>query len=284
MEQKKKIAGISIMVLLALVSFFGLSKPMTSVSFHKKSIESLDKKRDTVMELIAASTAASVAISATPGDVGTPIADKLADLSKYFIVVLSAIFFEKYLLTITGFAAFNVLLPIACLFGALYFLLGRQGLKAIGIKVASFAIILFLVVPVSVWMSNTIEKTYGSTVEETINAAKKAEKDASSEADKKEDKEKKSGIAGIIAEATETVSGIKEQMQAVLNQMIEAFAVMLVTSCIIPIVVLIFFIWLIKIVFGASFGSLPAPPVSGWLVPAGDKPKDKDQEINPEKE
>lgn len=282
MEQKKKIAGISIMVLLALVSFFGLSKPMTSVSFHKKSIESLDKKRDTVMELIAASTAASVAISATPGDVGTPIADKLADLSKYFIVVLTAIFFEKYLLTITGFAAFNVLLPIACLFGALYFLLGRQGLKAVGIKVASFAIILFMVVPVSVWMSNTIEKTYGSSVEETISAAKKAEKDASSQSEK--DKEKKSGIAGLLEEATETVSEIKDQMQAVLNQMIEAFAVMLVTSCIIPIVVLIFFIWLIKIVFGASFGSLPAPPVSGWLVPAGDKPKDKDQEINPEKE
>ena len=36
------------------------------------------------------------------------------DLSGYFVVVLCAIFLEKYLVTITGFAAFKVLIPIAC--------------------------------------------------------------------------------------------------------------------------------------------------------------------------
>ena len=46
-----------------------------------------------------------------------------------------------------------------------------------------------------------------------------------------------------------------------LNRFLEALAVMLVTSCLIPILVLLFFVWLVKFIWGIA---LPAPkPLSG---------------------
>lgn len=97
----KKAARIIIPFIIALISIFGVSRAAASPEFHAKTIESLDEKRNTVMELTAASTAASAAITLIPGDTATPIAEKLADLSTYFLVVLCAIYLEKYLVTIT---------------------------------------------------------------------------------------------------------------------------------------------------------------------------------------
>lgn len=70
-----------------------------------------------MLELTAASTAASAAITLLPGDTATPIAEKLADLSGYFLIVLCAIFLEKYLLTITSYVSFTILIPAACALG-----------------------------------------------------------------------------------------------------------------------------------------------------------------------
>ena len=79
------------------------------------AIQSLDDKKTTALELTAAANKPSAAITLIPGDAGTPIADKLADLSSYFLIVVCAIYLEKYLVTITGLAAFKLLIPIGCI-------------------------------------------------------------------------------------------------------------------------------------------------------------------------
>lgn len=79
-----------------------------------ETIASLDEKKQTVMELTAASTVTSALITLLPGDTATPIAEKMADVSGYLLVVLCAIYLEKYLVTITGYVAFTYLIPIAC--------------------------------------------------------------------------------------------------------------------------------------------------------------------------
>ena len=56
----------------------------SSTEFNAKTIQSLDDKKTTVMELAAASTAASAAITLIPGDVGTPIANKLVRFEQLF--------------------------------------------------------------------------------------------------------------------------------------------------------------------------------------------------------
>ena len=48
----------------------------------------------------------------------------------------------------------------------------------------------------------------------------------------------------------EGVSTATSNVENVLNHFIEALAILLVTSCLIPILVVIFFIWLVKMALG----------------------------------
>lgn len=113
----KKAALAALLVLAALLSIFAVGKRASDPAYHQASIDALAEKQETVLELTAASTAASAAITLLPGDTATPIAEKLADLSGYFLIVLCAIFLEKYLLTITSYVSFTILIPAACALG-----------------------------------------------------------------------------------------------------------------------------------------------------------------------
>ena len=99
----------------AILSFALVTPWAASAETHAASLTALEEKQSTVLELAAASTAASAAITLLPGDAATPIAEKLADISGYFLLALCAIYLEKYLLTVTAYAAFRLLVPAACL-------------------------------------------------------------------------------------------------------------------------------------------------------------------------
>ena len=92
-----------------------------------------------------------------PGDVATPIADKLADLSSHFLLVLCAVFLEKYLLTITGTVTFSFLIPVSCLLYVLYVLFDWKSLRLLAARLTAFGLLIFLVIPASVYVSDLIE-------------------------------------------------------------------------------------------------------------------------------
>ena len=50
----------------------------------------------------------------------------------------------------------------------------------------------------------------------------------------------------LLNKLTDTKESLTEQASAVLNRFVESLAVMIVTSCVIPILVLLFFIWLVR--------------------------------------
>ena len=145
-----KILMVAVPLIIAFFSVFVVSGIASSAEFHAGSIAALDEKQTTVLELTAASTAASAAVTLLPGDTATPIAEKLADLSSGFLVVLCAIYLEKYLLTLTGFAAFSFLIPISCLLYAANVFLNRDGVRTVAKKLLIFGIAIVLVIPVSV--------------------------------------------------------------------------------------------------------------------------------------
>ena len=82
-ENTKRWVGIILPLVLALISALVVSRFAASADFHEKTITALDDKKATVLELTAASTAASAAITLLPGDTATPIAEKLADITAY---------------------------------------------------------------------------------------------------------------------------------------------------------------------------------------------------------
>ena len=112
--QYKRYIYAVIPLIVALLSFFPIAKMASDPARYAKTIAALDEKKKTVMELTAASTASSAAITLIPGDVATPLADKLADISGYFVIVICALYLEKYLLTILGLVAFRFMIPAAC--------------------------------------------------------------------------------------------------------------------------------------------------------------------------
>ena len=270
-EKQKKIIFALIPIVIALLSFFVIARFTSSTEFNAKTIQSLDDKKTTVMELTAASTAASAAITLIPGDVGTPIANKLADLSSYFLIVLSAIYLEKYLVTITGYAAFKILVPIACVFFSGYLLWRKEILRVVAQKFLLFGLAVYLVIPASVKVADMIETTYASSIESTIETAKQttdeieSETGESGQVDDKSSNEKSTSdsdsdskenaggfFSGLFNKVQEGVSTATANVENVLNNFIEALAILLVTSCLIPILVLIFFVWLVKMLLGLN--------------------------------
>lgn len=247
----KRIIKIFLPIIAALLSVFVLARYATSTDFHAKTIESLDDKKSTVMELTAASTAASTAITLLPGDTATPIAEKLADLSSYFLVVLCAIYLEKYLLTITGYLAFVVLIPIGCLLLFIHVFHKNDAWKYFAKKLILFGLAIVLVIPSSIKVSDMIEKTYHSSIEKMIESAKQTTEEVkqSAEVDMK-NTETEGILSGFISKVTNGVSDITQKIENVLNNFIEALAVMIVTSCIIPIVVLMLYVWLVRSILG----------------------------------
>lgn len=260
------------LAIAALLSFFLLAAHFSSPETYAGTIESLDAKKTTVMELIAASTAASGAITLLPGDAGTPIAEKLVDLSSDFLIVLAAIYLEKYLLTVLGFAAFKILIPLACALGiaALVFpaMQWRKALAQLAAKLALFGIAMCLLVPASVLVSNMIESTYQDSIDATLAASKQSTEELEAAAQENGDsdeslnsttEENTGPLAAIVNTATNVVTDLSsnaqealDRLQETLNHYIEALALMIVTSCIIPILVLLFFLWMVKTMLGVD--------------------------------
>ena len=256
-EVSKKLAAAALLLALALVSFFPIAQKMSQPQTFSHAIESLDKKQETVLELTAASTAASAAITLLPGDAATPIAEKLADLSGYFLIVLCAIFLEKYLLTIMAGAAFRVLLPLACLLLAASLFFYRDTLRMIAKKLALFGLAVVLIIPTSVWVSDTIEDTYRASIGATIESAKQTTDAIGEATDDNADSDTKTGLFSKVTEGiSSAATAAVDKLKSVLNDFLEALAVMLVTSCLIPVLVLVFFVWLLKLFLGVD---LPAP-------------------------
>ena len=252
-------------ILVALASIFVIAGYAASPEFHAATIASLDEKTGTVLELTAASTAASAAITLLPGDTATPIADKLAELSSYFLIVISAIYLEKYLTTITGYAAFVILIPAACLLLSVNAFARRHQLRRITWKLIVFALAVALVIPASVRVSDIIDETYSSSIHSTINAAIQTTEEISVEeaAEEMQEAETAGGLKGFFTGVKDTVSNTGDHIKRILNNFINALAVMLVTSCLIPILVMVFFVWIAKILMNSEVDFLPRRRESG---------------------
>lgn len=158
-----------VLVVLALICEFPLGTYYSSTEAYTGVNETLDKQKTGALGLVATATTASVAVSAIPDDVGTPIANQLADLSGKLSVVLAIIYLEKFLLTTFGMVGFRFLVPIGICF-ALGWLWTyrdwgpRQVLFTWAAKLVVVGIALVTLVPVSATLTNTIDEQYKTSL------------------------------------------------------------------------------------------------------------------------
>ena len=270
-----------VLVLAALISFAAVGPWAASPAMQAPILEDLDQKKADVLELTAAATGTAVAITLLPGDAATPIAEKLTDISQYLLIVLCAIYLEKYLVTVMGFIAFRVLIPIALLLIAAGVIMRSRGMRRIGLRAVLLGVVLFLVMPASYFVTGLIEKTYSASVDGTIEAAnqtiegieaEEAQQEAQEQAAAAQQQEEEkpslwdtitglpSSMAETAADAIKDAAGVSrqkiEELQTLLNNFMESVAVMIINSCVIPILVLLFFFGIVKMLMGAQY----APP------------------------
>ena len=253
MENKvKPLLYCLILLLVAVLSFTFIADRLSSPETYTGLLASIDDKIDTVMGLTAASTVASAVVSAIPDDTATPIADKLADFAEYFLVVLCVLYSEKYLLTVTGAAAFRIVIPLACILAIISIVKVKRGnLRSIAAKLAIIGVTLYLLTPVSIEVSDSIYSVYRTSIDSTIAAAGdiSGQKDIITESDGSESAEENEhgSVFGAIAN---TVVNLTDKAADILRNFVEALAVLIVTSCVIPLLALLFFLWLIKTLTG----------------------------------
>lgn len=244
-KNKTTLALVAVAFVMMILSMTVLSKAASNPENHKKTIAALDEKKSDVLKLTASTAAASTAIAAIPGDSTTPVANQIAELTSYLLVILIVIFLEKYLVTLTGYVTFFILIPAACIFFAAGICLNRRLLKVLAAKTAVFGIVIFMIIPLSMKASSIIEETYESSLETTVKEAQDITDEISDNTDSEGNVFDK-----FVSKIKNGVSGLIKKGETLLNHFIEVIAVMMVTSCVIPVVVLLFMLWLIRILFG----------------------------------
>ena len=294
---KQKCITAVILLLVAILSITVIGKYASAPENHQKTIASLDEKKQTVMELTAASTVTSALITLLPGDTATPIAEKMADVSGYLLVVLCAIYLEKYLVTITGYVAFTYLIPIACGLWILNLAFENATVRKLAAKLAVFGLAISLVVPASVKISDLIGDTYQAQIEATIEDARntqsilensgvvddtnatettgttEASETVTGNVQEKENNNSgsvsnifdwakdaisgaKDSVANVVENVTVSTEELVQKVENSLNHFIEAVAVMIITSCVIPMLVLLLFFWMVKIVLDVDLSGV----------------------------
>ena len=232
-----------VLVIVAVLSFTVIANAFTSDKFVKPKVQYLSEKKTTVMEMSAVAIAASAAITLVPGDAGTPIAEKLADLSKYSIIILSAVFLEKYLINLTALAAFKLVIPVGLLIIAACLAFGRKRFYQLGLRLVICGALIFAVIPTSIVVSQAIESTYQNTIEQTIEDAKEDTQEIQDNA------EDQSALQKFINSIVGGAKAVVDKFEKTLTNMIEAFSVMIVTSVLIPVVVYLLMWLIIKALF-----------------------------------
>lgn len=259
-----RIALVCILALAIVLSCTVFGRKLTDPATYSHTIEVLDKNRSTILGLTAASAAASAAISAIPDDICSPLAEEISELTTWFMVILAVVYLEKYLLTIFGTAACYFLFPVGL--GALLIncFFPRGALKSLGTKFVVFAVVLLLVIPGSVWASDQINAVYSRSIEATVESANAVSENLFGEMSGEDGKDTTviDEAKSLLGDVSGSVGKVVEQFKNVLNRFIEAAAVLIVTTCLIPVLVILFFVWLVKTLFDVQI-ILPPPPLPG---------------------
>lgn len=277
-------------MVLALLSGFVARPHFADTKTWDSTIEVIDQKKGNVLALTASCVALSAGITALPGDTGTPVAEQLAQLSGNLGIVLAVLYLEKYLLTILWSVGLGILIPFALvLFAVSLGIHGRWSTSAVLRRVATrvlvVAVIGMALVPASVWVSQKVDETYQVSIEQTEQKATEASKASSTKSEKKsETTENKNvleqltdGASSLLTSVTDSAESMTDKVVQQVTDLIEGVIVMIVTSCVIPLLVLVAFLWLGHTLLGIDISG-PANYLTGRFLSAPSKHAKKNRQ------
>lgn len=265
-----KLAALALAVVLCVL----VIRPIvTNPATFQDSLDYLDGKKKNAMMISQGTASASFIVSLIPDDTGTPIASELAKLSSYLLFILSAILLERYLLTALGFFATCVIMPIACLCGAFAILSKKQNkqkFREFAIRFLVLAICLVQIIPVACVCGRAIESANKKSIEAAMEDAQNANEIVQSIPQDQKSKGIFEKAADFFAGLWRSASEAYEWAKSVLGNFLSSVSVMIVTTVAIPVMILVFYIWIIRILTRKDFTGALITMVSGWFRRDGD--------------
>ena len=247
-----KVLTIILLIAITFVSVAILEPISTDKEEYAKISASLEEKKDTVTKITLAADAASIAIASIPGDATTPLAEKVLDVASILVVVIGALVLEKVLLTSFGFITFKVLIPAACALFLIYIFSNKPSFKVLAIKIMVFALVLVNIVPASIKISNYIYERNNEAITQLSDGTQLPVLGSSQP--EEEGEKSKSWLSQVISGfKTKLETGTDEAIEyakEVSNKFIVAVAVLILTTCVIPMLVVFTVLWLLKFLFG----------------------------------
>lgn len=253
-KYSKKILICAVLLLVAVVFALPIADLASAPATHGALIASIDDKVATVMKLTSSCTVASVGISAIPGDTASPIAQKLADLSFYFLLILCVLYTEKYMLTVIGLAAFRVLIPCACVLGMASLFSAARGCRKLAVRLVVLALALYVAIPAAIGLSDFVYRNYETSFASTMESAEQLTQETNQLTQADGDR---NIISSILNQLSETALSLSNKAANILSRFVETVAVLIVTSCVLPLLGLAFILWIVKLLTGSdAFGNL----------------------------
>ena len=168
---------------------------------------------------------------------------------------------EKFLLPVMGILTWKVLIPAALLLGFIYILCQKKIFLSAALRIAILGIVLFSLIPAGIKVGDVMDASFGTDV--MIERVKESISEIDEEAEEadnnnSEDTEKESSIWDkIVHKGEEIVDGVKsggelllQKAKVVLGNVMDVVAALIVTSCVIPIGILVILGAIIKALFG----------------------------------
>ena len=251
---------ILLLVLIAALSFFAVTAWLPETEFVADSIESVEESSKTVMRFSAATLATSVAISALPDDFATPLAESLADMNIYFVAILVVLFLEKLLIQYGMKLSFAIVIPLACLVGAVALGMKKDVLKNLAARLCILGLAVALVVPCSTHITNIVAAdltTYvDNTIEETTDGADKLHEAMENGAEEQTIFEK---LSDLFQTAIHDISDLMLHFQNNIRRCMNSIAILILTNCLMPLLTFFILKWILKETFQII---IPVPAMS----------------------
>ncbi len=265
----KRIIVSVIVLIIGAISFLGVSTWAKNPKTYPETTSKIEEFQDNALLLTTAATGMATAAALIPGDSTTPVANKLADVAGYMVIVYAALTMEKYIMTLTGVLLFKLIIPALSLLTLFITWVIKDTewqarLKFILAKVLLVGIVLWALVPASMYVSTMVQDMYNVSAEAKMEQVEEENKQLESEAEQSKenaDDEDSSFLANWFEKAKEKVNDAKtsakqkaKEFEAVLDNLIEGVAVLIVTTCIIPLAVMVLMMWLVKLIIAPGTG------------------------------
>lgn len=236
---KLELLGIAALILAIVLSMTVGRSILTSPEFHAHTIQVLEEQKNDALMLSTAVTVASTAISAIPDDTGSSIADQLADMTLPLFIVVAIIYLEIYLLTTFGWVSSTVLLPVAFAL-CIGYIASRWAVLLAWIKrLFILAIALLILIPLSTMITSNIEETFDESINQKFRSAAYIVEES-------EEQEDGNAFLNFFTGLANSVTSAFDLAKNMLSTMIDAIAILVITSLVIPVITAFVFLQAVK--------------------------------------